>query len=226
MNLIQAWSTPPAEPVMPVSGELHLWLIDLDIPPENFERFLSADELERAGRLVTAAGSRRFVTARGCLRSILADYLETDAGSIGFRYGTAGKPEIAAPDSLLRFNLTHSGQLALLALTRQCEIGVDMEPLKPLPNLMAIAGKIFGAEVHQTLADLDVALRTVRFLQLWTAHEAQAKCCGNSVFSHPDSMIPVVNFEPDAGWIGAVAIPQGVPEVSKWRTYRLSPADF
>ena len=226
MKIIQAWSTPPTKPALPGPGELHLWLIDLDIPPVNFVHCLSADERDRAGRILDATGARRFVTARGCLRKILADYLAVDAGLIGFQYGSIGKPEIVHPRSQLRFNLTHSGHFALLAVTRQCEIGVDIEPLKARSSLLAIAGKIFGAEIQAMLAALDEPRRMVRFFQLWTVLEARAKCHGNGVFGQSDNSIPAVNFEPETGWIAALAISQGVPEVSEWRTYRLTPTDF
>lgn len=184
------------------------------------------DERDRADRILDAAGSRRFITARGCLKKVLGDYLATDARLICFQYGNAGKPEINHPCSHLRFNLTHSGHLALIALTCQSQIGVDIEPLKPRPSLLAIARKIFGTEMHGMLADLKEPQRTARFFQLWTKLEAQAKCCGRSVFSQPDSTIPTVNFEPEAGWIAAIAVSQGVPEVSEWRTYRLNTEDF
>jgi 4'-phosphopantetheinyl transferase len=226
MKIIQAWSTPPAKPALPGPGELHLWLIDLDIPPVNFEGYLSADEHDRACRILDDTGARRFVTARGCLRKVLADYLAIDAGLIGFQYGSVGKPEIVHPGPQLRFNLTHSGHFALLALTCQSEIGVDIEPLKARSSLLAIARKIFGREIHEMLAALDESQRRVRFFQLWTALEARAKCNGNGVFSQSDSTIPAVNFQPETGWIAALAVAQGVPEVSEWRTYRLTPEDF
>jgi len=226
MEEIVTWCTPPAMPLLPKSGELHLWLIDLDIPPVDFARNLSTEEANRADRLLDTVGSRRFVAARGCMKKILADYLKTDAGGISFRYGGKGKPQIAGPGTRLRFNLSHSGHLALLALTCQYEIGVDIEPLKPRPILLAIARKMFGTKVHEMLASLDEPRRTEQFFQLWTALEARAKCQGSSVFGQPDTDIPVRNFAPEAGWIAAVAVSQGVPEISKWCTYRLTSTDF
>lgn len=226
MKIIEAWSTPPARPAAPEPGELHIWLIDLNIPPANFECSLTREERDRACRMLNAAGSRRFVTARGCLRKVLGDYLATDAGSIGFRYGSVGKPEIAHPRSHLRFNLSHSGDLALLAVTNSSEIGIDIEPLTPRTSLSAIAGKVFGHNIRDTLAALDEPQRTLRFFQMWTTLEARAKCSGNGVFSRPDSTIHAVNFAPKIGWTAAVAVARGVPGISKWRTYRLTPADF
>ncbi|MCP5407078.1 MAG: 4'-phosphopantetheinyl transferase superfamily protein [Chromatiaceae bacterium] len=225
MKTIQSWSPPPEKPVLPRSGELHLWLIDLDIQTVNLERYLSPDEHDRAQRMLRAEGSRRFVAARACMRKILADYLATDAGLINFRYGSAGKPEIVHPGSDLRFNLSHSGHLALLALTHQSEIGVDMEPLKQQPNLLAISRKIFGAEVQKTLAAMDEPRQKVRFFQLWTELEARAKCKGSGVFSQTDDTIPAVNFAPETGWIAAVASSRGIPQILEWLTYRLIPSD-
>lgn len=225
MNKIEAWYQPPAKPELPKPGELHLWLIDLDSRPADFERYLSEEERNRASRILEAAASRRFVTARGCLRKILGDYLATDSGSIVFQYGAIGKPEIAHPSSGLRFNLTHSDHLALLALTWQSDIGVDLEPLKPRAKMLAIARKIFGEDAYETLAVMRESQRTVRFYQLWTTLEARAKCDGNGVYSKSGNHWPAVNFEPENGWIAAVAIASGIPALSKWATHRLTPYD-
>lgn len=226
MHKIEDWRPPPEKFVLPKPGELHLWLIDLDIRPADFERYLTQEERDRASRILNAAGSRRFVTARGCLRKILGDYLAIDAGSIGFHYGALGKPELANPGSGLRFNLTHSGHLALLALTWQSDIGIDIEPLKPRSNLLAIAGKIFGEEICETLAVMSEPERTVQFFKLWTTLEARAKCDGNGVFSQSGNKRPAVNFEPETDWIAAVAIASGIPALSQWSVHRLTPNNF
>ena len=225
MKKIEVWSPSPARLVLPKPGELHLWLIDLDIWPADFARYLSGEECNRASRILDAAGSRRFIAARGCLRKILGDYLATDARSIGFQYGAVGKPEIAHPGSGLRFNLSHSKHLALLALTWQNDIGVDIEPINRRANLLAIARKIFGEEAFEKLSVMREPERTVRFFEWWTTLEARAKCDGNGVFSQSDIKRPAVNFEPESGWMAAVAIAGGIPALSKWVTHRLTPND-
>ena len=222
MNKIETWRPPPAKPELPKQGDLHLWLIDLDIGPAHFELYLDNEERNRAGRMLDAAGSRRFVTARGCLRKIVGDYLTFDARSIAFRYGIIGKPEIAHPSSGLRFNLSHSGHLALLALTWQSDIGVDIEPLKPRSNMLPIVRKILGVNSYEALATMPEPERTVRFIEWWTTLEARAKCDGKGVFSQIDNRRPAVNFEPESGWIAAVAIANGIPAISQWVTHRVA----
>ncbi|MCP4287500.1 MAG: 4'-phosphopantetheinyl transferase superfamily protein [Gammaproteobacteria bacterium] len=225
MIKIKAWSTLPEKPLSLRQGELHLWLINLDTPLENSEGYLSGDEQNRADAMLNSSGSRRFTSARAYMRRILGNYLTTDAATIRFQYGPIGKPEITWPETDLCFNLSHSGPLALLALTRNAEIGIDIEPLKPRSSLLAIARKLFGEETRGSLAALPESQRTEHFFQLWTTLEARVKCKGNGVFSPSDNTIPAVNFEPESGWIGAVAISRGVPIASNWRTYRMTSAE-
>lgn len=221
MEKIKLWTPPPAVPTPPKPGELHLWLIDLDLLPVKVEHYLGPEELERANRIRIEAGARRFVNARGSLRKVLGDYLAVDPRTILFSYGANGKPELDYSASPPSFNLTHSGRFALLAVTSGGDIGVDIEPVQRRGNLLKIAEKVFGEEEAELLAKLKESEQTVRFFRLWTLLEARAKCRGGSVFASTEDSIPAVNFEPMSGWVAAVALAQGVPDQKNWHSYRL-----
>ena len=223
MSIIPVWRSPDGTLAAAQPGELHLWLIDTDMPSSAGLGCLSSDERERARKMLAQTAAQRFCAARIGLRRIIAGYLGVDAASIRFIYGKHGKPELAYPFARLQFNLTHSGRLALLALTDTDEIGVDIEPLDSRPALMAIAGKLFGEETQKSLEMLEASQRTQCFFQLWTLREARAKCIGNSVFSQPDMRISALNFTPEAGWVAAVAMTRTIPEPSTWCSYRLAP---
>src|SRR5579863_8613710 len=115
--------------------EIHLWRVDLEsIGADEFRwrQVLSSDELTRAARFHFSRDRQRFVAARAWLRTILGGYLRTDPRSLTFTYSKREKPSLG-PDfgsSDVRFNVSHSSGIALLAFTRGREIGVDVELLR------------------------------------------------------------------------------------------------
>ena len=110
---------------------MDVWTADLDSSPYELCHLgdtLSTDERERATKFHLARDRRRSIASRGILRDILTRYVGRSASALSFSYGPFGKPALAedyAED--LRFNLSHSGNVALYAVTRNREIGVDVE---------------------------------------------------------------------------------------------------
>ncbi len=100
---------------------------------------LSSDELARAARFHFERDRTRFSVARAALREILAHYLGTSPAEIAFVYGDHGKPALAPPYGDLRFNLSHSHDLALCAVARGSEVGVDVERIRELDDLEGMA---------------------------------------------------------------------------------------
>ncbi|MEX2315824.1 MAG: 4'-phosphopantetheinyl transferase superfamily protein [Pirellulales bacterium] len=148
---------------------------------------LSADERERAKRFQNDWARRRFVTTRAALRTILARYLSTSPLDIDFAVDASGKPRlggklrsrnrIAGADGL-RFNVAHSGGLALIAVALNCEIGVDVEQLRTVNWFTQIAGRYFHPlEVAALLAEPPSA-QPAAFLRCWTSKEAVLKAVG------------------------------------------------
>jgi 4'-phosphopantetheinyl transferase len=163
-------------------GDVHVWQADLDALPD-FENCLAPDELARADRFRTAQLRQRFVGGRGVLRDVLSRYLAVGGSSIRFKYGAAGKPLLAST-SRLRFNLSHCGPLALLALTLDAEIGIDVEQIRALPELEQIADRLFAPNESRALAALPPEQREPGFFVCWTRKEAIVKCLGEGL-SHP-----------------------------------------
>lgn len=109
------------------------WRVDLNQPLAIIERcrqLLSVDEQARADRFHFESDRQHYIVGRGCLRGMLARYLEIGPQTIQFSYASHGKPELVTSTSQaqpLNFNLAHSGGFALYAFTRVGEIGVDLE---------------------------------------------------------------------------------------------------
>jgi 4'-phosphopantetheinyl transferase len=161
---------------------IHVWPIRLEAGKDvlaGFQRVLAPDETARAARFSFDHLQRRFVLARGALRILLGYYLRTGAHRIQFSYGWKGKPRLATPG--IDFNASRSGTVALLAFTLQCEIGVDIEQIRPLCDIQEIANRFFCAEESAELRALPVSEREHAFFVCWTRKEAYLKAVGDGL---------------------------------------------
>ncbi len=168
------------------AGEAHVWTTVLEVPETELGRLaalLSPEELERARRFRFECHRNRFVVGRGRLREILAAYLDTSPVEIEFTYGDSGKPELATPfaASGLRFNLSHSEALALVAVTRAAEIGVDVERVRVLSEADDLVKRFFSASEAAAYAALPAAEKPAAFFNLWTRKEAWLKATGQGI---------------------------------------------
>ncbi len=220
------WATPPDQLSPPEEGGLHLWLIDLSAATRIDAKKLSADENMRARRLISKKLRRRNLAASTAMREILAGYLDTAPRLIEFSIGIHGKPALRGPDNKLAFNLTHSEDLALFAISWNCPVGVDTEVIRGRKHLLRIAQRMFGDEVYQSLLEMGDEQRTHTFLEHWTCFEAKVKTLGITLFSGSEALkgVSAVNFQPLENAIAAIAMPVVVPPASSWSAFRWHPA--
>lgn len=252
----------PARDLALPPGEIHLWMVALDADPavvDSLARSLAADELERAARFRFDRHRRQYMVGRGALRALLGGYLGLTPGEVRFAYGPRGKPFLsvstapassatgasaAPPAGGLHFNLSNSHELALVGFLRGAEIGVDVEFLKPMPDLAQIAERFFSASERTALRQLPEDQKQEGFFNCWTRKEAYLKAVGEGLAAPLDSFdVTLVPGEPPrmltlrgdadraAGWcfrcfrpapdyIGALAVEGGALPV---RTFRFSP---
>lgn len=176
-----------SQPFLASLGEIHLWDVDLDIEPAAAVDRLPAAERERAAAIVRPEARRRWVAARLALREVLARYLGGDPARIELRLGERGKPMLAAPGPPLHFNLSHSGDRALIAVAPDHEVGVDVQRMRRL------RGRELPAE----------------FYAAWTRREAIAKCHGVGLWAPlPDAPVAVCELDAEPGYAAAVAVAQ------------------
>ncbi len=198
---IRPWQ--PAEPAdCPPPGVVDVWVIALDVvssgePPL---RDLAPDELDRARRLRFDVDRRRFVAGRAALRQILGGCLGVSPSDVALGAGPWGKPclDPARHGSGLRFNLSHSGDLALLALGAGLEVGVDVEQVRPLPELQDIVDRYFSPFERTALAAMPPGRRARAFFACWTLKEAYLKACGDGLQRRLTAVVVTVddNSEP------------------------------
>ena len=162
------------------SNTVHLWTAQFDrlyAKRAEFESLLADDERKRAKRFISEVVSDNFILARGWLRTVLAQYLEQSPENIIFTYGKRGKPSIQASE--VHFNLTHSGNVLVLGVIRDREIGVDVEQIHPQPNMALVAHDNFSAKEFTALYELPEAERLQAFYNCWTRKEAYIKAVGD-----------------------------------------------
>lgn len=197
-------------------NEIHVWraLLDEDPDPAALETVLSDDELERAGRFRFERDRRRFAAARRALRRILAGYLGEAPQRLRFAQSEHGKPLLAWPQgSGVRFNVSHSDALALCAVSRDREVGVDVEALRPLPDAEALAQRFFSPAERVHLGRQSPERRLEAFFCCWTRKEAYLKALGCGLLKALDSF--EVSVAPD-DVEGRLRVPAEPAEESRW----------
>ncbi len=166
---------------------VHLWRAPLtadDAMRERFYAFLTAEEKKRAGRFHFVEDRFRYIVARGCLRYILGMYLNCDPCEVALASNPWSKPflvEDGGQKSRLRFNLSHSGGMALYGLTLDREIGVDLEEMRPLDDLESMASMVFTPREIEILDSVSTAEKEEIFFRFWTRKEAVIKAVGRGL---------------------------------------------
>lgn len=219
------WFDPPAKWKLN-AADIHVWASSLNEAIEHlsaFERHLSPEELDRASQFYFERDRSRFITGRGILREILSSYLEMSPSQLHFRYGASGKPyldevEGSAP---LQFNVTHSEDLILVAVTNACCLGIDVERVRPIPEIENIVVNYFSAREASELAALPKEQQQCAFYQIWTRKEACLKATGRGLSDFTLQMeAPFQADEPAK----TRAIPGTQNIVATWTLVELMPA--
>jgi 4'-phosphopantetheinyl transferase len=182
---------------------------------------LSRAEQERAERFRLERSRRQYVISHGFLRDVLARYLQTDPAALVFETGPHGKPFVAGSE--IQFNLSHSGDLAVCAVTRGRSIGVDVEKVRPVKELEAIVSRFFTPSEGARWAAATNHERA--FFECWTQKEAYVKGLGGglSIPLHSfdtSSVLPGWTLVPLPFWdgfLGALAIEGEIERLQIWR---------
>ncbi len=156
------------------------YLIDLAIDVQTraeYYRLLSPDECHRAERLLNLQHQNDFIAARGSLRSTLAQYTNCSPQALRFEYGNYGKPRLVDYPNL-HFNLAHSNGRALIVISEMAVVGVDLEEVRSVPKLLALAKRFFKSSEYEAIVALPESLQPEQFFAYWTCKEAYLKAVG------------------------------------------------
>jgi 4'-phosphopantetheinyl transferase len=193
-------------------GQAHVWRFSLAVSAERQRALaatLSPDERARVAALRVALARDRLGASRGLLRETLARYTGAPPEALRFCVGPHGKPALAGESSGgLRFNLSHSDDLLLIAVARGHEVGVDVERVRPILGLRQIAPALFTAAERDALERAAPERRDALFAQIWTRHEAIVKGEGRGLaHGAPEARAwSVFELQPEAGYQAALAL--------------------
>jgi 4'-phosphopantetheinyl transferase len=204
------------------SDEVHVWRVDIgERGSTGSIAALSEGERARAARFRFDADRDRFVASHAALRAILASYLDVAPASLEFGEGTHGKPFLAAPADgrLLRFSLSHSGELALVAVTLGREVGVDVERVRPLDDLDGLVARYLSPPEREALSRVAADDRLRAFFEIWTLKEAYLKACGDGLLRELDAFdVTVGDAQPRL-----LAVRDRPGDEVRWALRRLTP---
>jgi 4'-phosphopantetheinyl transferase len=209
-----------------MTEEVQVWVASLDVSNERYQalsRAIPAEERERATTLNPIAG-RRFVVARGILRTLLAGFTGTAAEKLRFSYGISGKPALIDHDDI-HFNISHSADLGLFAFAPDRPVGVDVENERPVRRLLDVAQRFMSEDELRSLVDTAPEERNAAFLRSWVVREARLKAEGKGVWSGSEDAkknpkLTHKLFAPRPSYIAAIAAPE-----KDWRLYTCAMKD-
>jgi 4'-phosphopantetheinyl transferase len=163
---------------------IHVWRLSIaTVQSVALLPLLAEDECDRAARFVFEKDRHQFVAVRGWLRRLCGDYVHEAPEAIRFSYGPAGKPALVGNGTGidLRFNVSHSGDVALLAFSLGREIGVDIEYIDDRIDILDLSRSCFSDEEQQSLQASAADRHLEMFFRYWTSKEAYIKALGDGL---------------------------------------------
>jgi len=239
------WPSAPAHLHL-AENEIHVWALPLDLESPALSKAvatLSAAEQDRAKKFRFDKHRNRFIAGRAGLRAMLGRYLQIQPGKLDFAYASRGKPSLSPEfaGARIHFNLAHSEDLALCAITCVAPVGVDVERVRTVKDAADLVARFFSKRESKLFKKLAPDKRPSAFFNLWTRKEAFLKATGEgigdslnsvevsflpgeqarllAVASDPGQAVEwtLQDLQPGAGYVGALAIQVTGVAVRTWR---------
>ncbi len=168
-------------------NQVHIWRVNIDNPTLNlddlFSDVLSDDERKRVDRLKSEKDKRRFIVSRGLLRENLGNYIGTEPSDITFTYNKYGKPDLKPEHNQgnIKFNVSHSANLAIYAISQNREVGIDLEYIREVRTADKIIKRFFTQQETDFYYSQPEDKKKLAFFTLWTRKEAYSKARGMGI---------------------------------------------
>jgi len=182
---------------------VHIWSINFVVNEDEFNTYhdlLSADEKLRASKFKFYKDKRCYVVTKAALRLLSGAYLSTDAKDILFEYEAYGKPKFKHQTNL-NFNVSHSGDLALIGFVYNHTIGIDIEKIKNDFDTFEIASNLFSKQEIDALRKIPEEEQYRAFYRCWTRKEAFIKAKGSGLSFPLDEFAVTLDNDLDADLI-------------------------
>ncbi len=170
--------------------EIHIWLNYLNVHEARIKHLyplLTAAEKERSERFKFYKHRKAFIASHGFMHMVLANYLNIEADEIEFEHTQQGKPFLVESQNRenIQFNLSHSNNMAILAVCKQHEVGIDIEYAGRKIDWLGISKRFFTANEQQVFFKLPEAEQKAAFFKIWTRKEAHMKVTGKGLALAP-----------------------------------------
>lgn len=184
---------------------IDIWWLTLDYYPDNVHAQLTPEQQQRLDKLLHNTVKKRYLSSRYWLNRLLREYLNHQ--ELVFDTEPNGKPFLAAPANKLTFNLSHTEDIALLAVSNTGPVGIDIEILRPIDHALKLAKRSFDTHRYEQLAQFEQPELSSHFVYHWTQLEAQQKLSGHGIFGrkNPVGQNQLLTFQPDLNCIATTA---------------------
>jgi 4'-phosphopantetheinyl transferase len=216
---ITRWEPAPRDLTL-LDDEIHVWCAELTGATNHLLSSLSNEERTRAQHFRLARDRDQFVIARGTLRAILAQYLNAAPAALKFAYEPNGKPYLTTASgarSPLHFNVSHTHGLALLAMAWHCDLGVDVEQMRPELADEMTAQQFLSAAEMTTFRQLPSELQATAFFNYWSCKEAYLKATGAGMSVAPETIAVGLDEQAAPQWIEVPG------DVARWLCWHFVP---
>lgn len=216
-----SWTVSSIHPSLS-ADEVHVWRAALDRPAADYAMLLSSDEQARADRLRFEQLQRRFIVGRGALKVILGRYLNVAPEEVEFEYLSNGKPVLSSGllHAALCFNLSHSDDMLLLAVTYHRSVGIDIENIHSDLDVENLANQFFSPAERAELETLPSDRRLASFFSGWTRKEAFLKARGEGMTYPLDQFSVSMDCDQPAKLLDVKGDPR---ELERWSFHTLAP---
>jgi 4'-phosphopantetheinyl transferase len=186
---LKNWQSQDSEKTLG-DNEIHIWLSYLNLHQARLKHLyplLSSTEKERSERFNHYKHRKNYIASHGFLHTVLSYYIDIPASEIAFSHGEQGKPSIIDEQNSenIQFNLSHSGNLAILAICKNHQLGVDIEHTDRKADWAGIARRFFTANEQQDFFQLNESIQEDAFYKVWTRKEAHMKVTGKGLHLPP-----------------------------------------
>lgn len=202
---------------------IHVWYCDFDLNSKKIDYYnalLSIDEIQKAGRFKFNKDKNCFIITRGILRMLLSSYLKMNPKDLNFKYTSFGKPYLAI-ENQLKFNVSHSGNMAAFAFYQGREIGVDIEKVKNDFDVLELAQNFFSKTEIVALEKQSIENLPKAFFRCWTRKEAFIKAEGSGLSFPLDKFAVSLDHDIEANLLETQ---WNTEEKNEWKLFSFIPA--
>jgi len=230
-----------------LQNQVHIWFINFNISEDDITllyKFLSEDEIVKASKFKFNKDKICSIITRGALRLLSSKYLNIKPEDIPFKYGDYGKPDYDFKTNL-KFNISHSGQMAVIGFVLNDDIGVDIEEIKTNFDVLDIASNYFSNSEIEALKNLSLESQTKGFYRCWTRKESFIKANAKGLSFPLDSfsvsidsdektelletnwdknetdLWKLFSFSPQKNYIGAVSVKGNIQNIKYFNFNKL-----